>query len=259
MGRTALITGATGGLGREFAQQYAQEGYSLVLVARNRKALDELASSLRNAYHVETLVCPCDFSDAASPALLHQTLSSKSISVDVLVNNAGLGYDARFMESDLATQKTLLDVNITALTKMTRLFGADMKKRGTGGILNVASIASYPEGPYMATYYASKAYVRSFTEAVHTELLASGVHVTALCPGPVRTDFWKRASASQTVLAHLAVSPKRIVAAGRHALRMNLSSYVPGLIWKFVAFATRFFPRSWIRLIAAQLQRPAKR
>lgn len=258
MGKTALITGATGGLGREFAQQYARKGYALVLVARNRAALSDLSASLSNAYHVEALVYACDFSDPSAPSQLHRTLQDEGISIDVLVNNAGLGYDALFMESDLSTQETLINVNVAALTKMTRLFGADMKKRGMGGILNVASIASYPEGPYMATYYASKAYVRSFTEALHTESLGSGVHVTALCPGPVRTDFWKNASASQTVLAHLAVSPERIAAAGRYALRLNLSSYVPGLTWKFVAFATRLFPRSWIRLVTAQLQRPAK-
>lgn len=258
MKRTVLITGATGGLGREFAHHYAQEGYALVLVARNRTALDDLAASLHDKHPIETFVYPCDFNDPSAPSQLYHALQREDIAIDTLINNAGLGYDARFMESDLATQEMLLEVNVTALTKMTRLFGADMAKRGSGSILNVASIASYLEGPYMATYYASKAYVRSFTEALHTELLGSSVHVTALCPGPVRTQFWERASAGQTILAHLAVSPKRIVSSGCRALRLNLSSYVPGVAWKFVAFATRFFPRSWIRLIAAQLQRPSK-
>ena len=259
MDRAVLITGATGGLGREFARQYAKAGHNVVLVARKRTTLDELAEELRAEYGIETAVFPCDLTDPSAPAKLHCELSEQGISPDILVNNAGLGYDAPFMGSDLATQEALIDVNMAALTKMMRLFGQDMERRGKGGILNVASIASYPEGPYMATYYASKAYVRSLTEAVHTELLGSGVHVTALCPGPVRTDFWERASAGSTVLAHLAVSPKGIVSAGRRALRWNLSSYVPGLPWKFVAFATRLLPRSWVRLAAAQLQKPKGR
>ncbi len=258
MERAVLITGATGGLGREFAHQYAADGYSIVLVARNLSALDKLAEELRAEHGIETAVFPCDFTNPSAPAKLHQTLSEQGIYPDILVNNAGLGYDTPFMESDMPTQEALMDVNMAALTKMMRLFGQDMARRGKGGILNVASIASYPEGPYMATYYASKSYVRSLTEAVHTELLGSGVHVTALCPGPVRTDFWKRASAGGTILAHLAVKPEGIASAGRRALRWNLSSYVPGLPWKFVAFATRLLPRSWIRLAAAQLQKPNK-
>ena len=256
MQRTVLITGATGGLGREFARQYAKAGHDVVLVARRRAALDELAEGLRAEFNVEAAVFPCDFTDPSAPARLHKQLANQGIPVSILVNNAGLGYDTPFMESDVPTQETLLEVNISALTKMMRLFGQDMAKRGKGGILNVSSIASYPEGPYLATYYASKAYVRSLSEAVHTELLGSGVHVTALCPGPVRTGFWEHASAGSTVLAHLAVRPKGIVSAGRRALRWNLSSYVPGLPWKFVAFATRLLPRSWVRLAAAQLQKP---
>ena len=256
MQRTVLITGATGGLGREFARQYAKAGHDVVLVARRRAALDELAEGLRAEFNVEAAVFPCDFTDPSAPARLHKQLANQGIPVSILVNNAGLGYDAPFMESDVPTQETLLEVNISALTKMMRLFGQDMAKRGKGGILNVSSIASYPEGPYLATYHASKAYVRSLSEAVHTELLGSGVHVTALCPGPVRTGFWEHASAGSTVLAHLAVRPKGIVSAGRRALRWNLSSYVPGLPWKFVAFATRLLPRSWVRLAAAQLQKP---
>ncbi len=259
MQRTVLITGATGGLGREFARQYAKAGHDVVLVARKRPALEALAEELHAEFGVEAAVFPCDFTDPSAPEKLHGQLVEQGISISILVNNAGLGYDAPFMESDVATQETLLEVNVAALTKMMRLFGQDMAKRGEGGILNVASIASYPEGPFMATYYASKAYVRSLSEAVHTELLGSGVHVTALCPGPVRTDFWERASAGSTILAHLAVSPKGIVSAGRRALRWNLSSYVPGLPWKFVAFATRLLPRSWVRLAAAQLQKPKGR
>lgn len=256
MRQTVLITGATGGLGREFARQYAQAGNDLALVARKRAALEQLAVELHAEFGIDAFVFPCDFTDPSAPAKLHRDLANREISVSILVNNAGLGYDAAFMESNLSAQETLLEVNITALTKMMHLFGQDMAKRGKGGILNVASIASYPEGPHMATYYASKAYVRSLSEAVHTELLGSGVHVTALCPGPVRTDFWERASAGSTILAHMAASPKGIVSAGRRALRWNLSSYVPGLPWKFVAFATRLLPRSWVRVAAAQLQRP---
>ncbi len=256
MERAVLITGATGGLGREFVRQYARDGHDLVLVARSQAALEELAGELRGAYGVEVATFACDFSDAGAPSRLYEWTREQGIGVETLVNNAGFGYDAPFMESDLARQEALVEVNVAALTRMTRLFGADMARRGSGGILNVASIASYPEGPFLATYYASKAYVRSLTEAVHTELLGSGVHVCALCPGPVRTDFWERASAGNTVLAHLAVRPEKVVSAGRRALRWNLSSYVPGLAWKFVAFATRLLPRSWVRLAAAQLQRP---
>ena len=253
---SVLITGATGGLGREFARQYAAEGRDVMLVARNASALEGLAAELRGDYGVRADFVACDLSEPAAPHALYDAVRAKGVAVDILVNNAGFAVDAEFVESDPARQRSLVEVNIAALTELSRLFGADMAARGRGGILNVASVAAFMPGPYMSTYYASKAYVLSLTHALHAELAPRGVHVSALCPGPVRTPFWDNADAGHTLLARMAVAPDRIVSTGRRALRANRPKVVCGIAWKAITFAVRFIPRQWAADVALLLQKP---
>ena len=252
-----LITGATGGLGREFAAQYAAEGRDVVLVARSVAALDALAGEVRERFGVEASCFSCDLSETSAPRTLYEDVIGTGIQVEILVNNAGFAVDAPFAESDPVRQRGLVEVNIAALTELSRLFGADMAARGHGGILNVASVAAFMPGAYMATYYASKAYVLSFTHAVHAELRSRGVHVSALCPGPVDTPFWERADAGATLLARIGVPPARIVSAGRAALRRNAAKRVCGIAWKATTFAMRLVPRGLADEVAAHLQKHA--
>ena len=252
-----LITGATGGLGREFAAQYAAEGRDVVLVARNATALEELAREVRERFGVQASCFACDLSEAPASRALYDDVVASGAEIEILVNNAGFAVDAPFVESDPARQRGLVEVNIAALTELSRLFGADMASRAHGGILNVASVAAFMPGPYMSTYYASKAYVLSFTHALHTELRAKGVHASALCPGPVRTPFWENANAGDTLLARITVPPARIVSTGRRALCANRAKVVCGVAWKAITFAMRLAPRGLAAAVAAQLQRPA--
>ena len=252
-----LITGATGGLGREFARRFAAEGRPLVLAARSGASLDSLAGELRSRFGVAVDCVACDLSEPLAAQRLFDEAGRLGIEVDILVNNAGLAYDAPFMGSDPARQRALVQVDVAAPMELALLFGGLMAKRGRGGILNVASVASFMPGPGMATYYASKAFVRSLSEALRVELGGSGVHVCALCPGPVRTPFWDTAGAGHTLLAHMAVGPGRIVDAGMRSLRRNKAVCVPGVLWKATVFLTRFVPRGLVARIAAVLQRPA--
>lgn len=258
MDGTVLITGATGGLGREFARQYAKEGRDLVLVARGSEALGELAADLMEDGAPQPTCIACDLSAPGTCKALHARLHDQGIQVDTLVNNAGFGVCAPFMESDAARQDALIQVNVAALTQLCRLFGADMARRRRGEILNVASVAGFMAGPYLSTYYASKNYVLALSVALHAELFCRGVKVCALCPGPVRTPFWDNADAGQTALAHLSMSPKRVVAEGRWALSVGLAKWVPGLPWKAVTFVPRLLPRTVLAHAASVLQRPRR-
>ena len=189
---TVLITGASSGIGLELAKCFAADGCRLVLVARNPDALEKLAEELRRENKIEAIVFPADLSLPETPKRIFEQLSAQKISVDVLVNNAGFGAHGAFVEMSLPRQLEMLQVNITALTELTGLFLPGMIQRKRGGILNVSSVAGFQPGPGMAVYYATKAFVLSFTEALAEELLGTGLTVSVLCPGPTESNFGKR-------------------------------------------------------------------
>jgi short-subunit dehydrogenase len=195
---TVLITGASSGIGLELAKCFAADGCRLILVARNTNALEKLADELRRQNKIETMVLTADLSLPQTPKQIFEKLSAQKISVDVLVNNAGFGAHGAFTEMSLSWQLEMLQVNITALTELTGLFLPGMIGRKRGGILNVGSVAGFQPGPGMAVYYATKAYVLSFTEALAEELLGTGLKVSVLCPGPTATNFGTIARGQRT-------------------------------------------------------------
>lgn len=190
---TALITGASSGIGYEFALLFAHQGYNLVLVARNRSALTSLAARCEQEHGVQVEICVKDLAVPTAAEELFDELSRRNIAVDVLINDAGFAMQGPFIDDDVTALLDMLQVNIVALTHLTRLFLPGMVKRGRGKILNMASIGSFMPGPMMAAYFASKAFVLSLSEALANELKGTGVTVTALCPGPTRTKFAQRA------------------------------------------------------------------
>lgn len=257
-GSCALVTGATGGIGKELCENLARqkEHETIALVGRNNTELKALANSLQKKYGVKTCVLIADFSKPDGVEKLVSKVRGANLVVETLVNNAGFGYDANFVDSDAKRQQALVQTNVMALMDLCLAFVPDMAKRKHGNVLNVASVAGFLPGPRMATYYASKAFVQSFSNALHMELRFHGVHVTALCPGPVRTPFWDRADAEKTAIAHMTMSPSVVASSALLALKLNRMLCSPGLFAKTIVFSSRLLPRSWAGTIAAALQTP---
>jgi hypothetical protein len=252
---TVLITGASLGIGYELARLFAADKSNLVLVARNREKLDQLAAELRKAHGVEVRVLVKDLADPQSPRAIFDALAAENVRVDVVVNNAGFGAVGSVAELPLERQRDMVQVNIVALTHLTRLFLPGMIERGSGGILNVGSTAAFQPGPYMAVYYASKAYVLSFTEALAEELLGTGVRVTCLAPGPTATGFAATANAEHRLLFKLGTADAESVArAGYRGFRRGRSLVIPGLRNKLGTVAVRFTPRLLVRKVVKRLQ-----
>src|SRR5512137_1041621 len=217
---TVLVTGASSGIGLELARCFAADGCRLVLVARKGNVLEALATDLRKAHKIQAQVITTDLAHPDAPARLLAHLQAAGLKVDVLVNNAGFGAQGRFAELPLQRQLEMLQVNITSLTHLTRLLLPGMIERHRGGILNVASTAAFQPGPGMAVYYATKAYVLSFTEALAEELAGTGVTVTALCPGPTQTNFAEAAGARTSRLFNkTAMSAASVAKTGHRAYR----------------------------------------
>jgi hypothetical protein len=251
-GKTALVTGASAGIGRDLTELFARDGHHLVLVARNEPRLRELAAKLRERYRVNVDVIVQDLSVADAPQRIFDSLQSKSI--DYLVNNAGFGSHGPFAQSDLATQLGMLQVNVTALTHLTRMFLPEMLKRGSGRIMNVASVAAFLPGPLMAVYYASKAYVLSFSEALANELAGSGVTVTAMCPGPTKTEFQKRAGIEDSLLFKMrAMDSMTATRIGYGAMMRGRRSAVTGFSNRLSVLAMGFLPRRATAAMARKL------
>jgi len=252
---TVLITGASLGIGYELAKLFAADKSNLVLVARNGEKLDQLAAELRKTHGVEVRVLPKDLADPQSPQAIFDALVAENVRVDVVVNNAGFGAVGSVATLPLERQRDMIEVNIAALTQLTRLFLPGMIERGSGGILNVGSTAAFQPGPYMAVYYASKAYVLSFTEALAEELLGTGVRVTCLAPGPTATGFAATANAEHRLLFKLGTADAESVArAGYQGFRHGRSLVIPGLRNKLGTVAVRFAPRLLVRKIVKRLQ-----
>jgi len=248
--KIALVTGASAGLGVEFARQLAKSGHRLVLVARRKDRLDELAKELGNARAVAI-----DLSKKDAAAKLMADIAAAGEEVDLLVNNAGFGLIGRFAELDSKRLRQMIDLNCGALTELCRAVAPQMIKRGKGGIINVASTAAFQPGPKMAVYFATKAFVLSLSEALHEELKPRGVKVSCLCPGPTRTEFGEVAGfGGNGLFDRVAMNSAEVVAAGLAGLDKNRAVVVPGWMNKLTAGSTRFVPRAVARKIAGAIK-----
>jgi uncharacterized protein len=245
---TVLITGASSGIGLELAKCFAADGCRLILVARNQAALEKLAEELRQKNKIEAIVLSGDLLLPETPKQIFDKLSAQKISVDVLVNNAGFGLHGAFAELPLERQLEIIRVNVTALTELTGLFLPEMIQRKRGGILNVGSVAGFVAGPYMAIYYATKAFVQSFTEALAEEVAETGVTVTALCPGPTETNFGNVARGSKIRrVQSQKISAAAVARYGHLAFRDGKVIGIPDLQSRILVFLTRLAPRRAIR------------
>ena len=251
-----LITGASSGIGKALATTAARNGHNLILVARSKDALTALARSLTERYDVYAEVIACDLTDPKSPQEVHQITRRKNLTVDTLINNAGFGDYGAFVDADRSTQLRMIDLNTRALTELTHLFLPGMVERKDGRIMNVGSIASFLPGPLMSVYFASKAYVLSFSEALATELRGSGVIVTCLCPGSTKTDFGESAHVSKnhsTRTSH--VTPDHIAAFGWDAMQRGKVVAVYGTGNKISIILSKFLPRGVVARLVEYIQK----
>jgi uncharacterized protein len=260
--RAALITGASAGIGAELARVFARDGWDVVLVARGREGLEKVGRELAEKHGTRYHVIPTDLTERDAPQALHDAVQGLGLEVHALVNNAGFGVLGPFVDvgrdlpTELGRELEMLQVNVVALTHLSKLFLPAMVKRGRGYLLNVASTAAFQPGPLMAVYYASKAYVLSFSEALSVELAGTGVTSTVLCPGPTRTEFSAKADMDTTRLFHVAhvMTAEEVARAGYRAMLAGKPSVVTGAMNRVMATATRFIPRGVSARIAKRLQ-----
>lgn len=253
--KIALITGASAGIGRELAKLFARDHFDLVLVARNAAPLAEFAGELERQFGVKARPFPLDLSAASAPQFLFDQLAREGIGVEVLVNNAGYGRLGMFAESQLEESLGQIELNVTSLTRMTKLFLVPMLLRKSGKILNVASTAGFQPGPRMAVYYATKAYVISFSEALANELQVSGVNVTCLCPGPTDTEFQKRAGTEQTTLFRRShpMTAKAVARDGYRGLMKGKPLVISGWRNWLLAESLRVSPRRLVTAVSRKI------
>jgi short-subunit dehydrogenase len=256
----AVITGASTGIGREFAHICAADGYDVVLVARSEAALRSVALEVERSTGRKSRVVALDLTDPEAPARLLLTLADLLADVEILINNAGFGLLGEFAELDALEQVRMVQLNVTALTHLTRLFAPALIARRKGFVLNVASTAAFQPGPSMAVYFATKAYVVSLSSALHEELRAKGVVVTAFCPGATRTAFQARAGIEESKLfAANAMDARPVAEIGYRALKAGRALVVAGRKNALLAFLTRFAPRQLEARMARKVMENQKR
>jgi len=254
MTKTALVTGASFGLGYEFARIHAENGGNLVLVARSKDKLDELKKELEEKYGVTVHVITKDLSLHGSAYDVYNKVSDLNIEIDYLINNAGFGDFRYFTESDWPKQEKMINLNIMALTHLTRLFLPLMISRNSGKILNVASVASFVPGPTMSVYFATKAYVLSFSEAIAEEVRGKGVTVTALCPGPTESNFHGIARDGKSGRETKMPTARKVSEYGYKSMLKGRVLAVPGALNSVVPFLVKFLPRSLVVRIIKKAQ-----
>jgi uncharacterized protein len=256
--KLALITGASAGLGEQFAHLFAQDGHDLVLVARRTDRLETLGARLREAHDVSAHVIAADLADPAAPHRLYEDVAGRGLKVDYLVNNAGFGSNGAFLDLDLGREAEMVEVNCTALLALCHLFGRQMRERGSGRILNIASTAGFQPGPFMATYYATKAFVVSFSEALAHELRGSGVTVTCHCPGATHTEFAARAGLGEAKLFRRPgiATAEDVAHHGYRAMMKGKPLAVHGLLNRIAVQSVRIAPRRIPRSVAASMNQP---
>jgi uncharacterized protein len=257
-GQVVLVTGASSGIGAELAGQLAALGHDLVLVARRAERLEQLATALNAEHGVDALAVPTDLADAAQRHQLIASVRASEKFVAGLCNNAGFGSYARVVDVDPETEAAMVQVNVAAVHELTLAFVGPMVARHAGAILNVASLAAFQPVPGMATYAASKAFVQSFSEALHAELAGTGVSCTVLAPGPVPTEFGAVAgseSAESLVPGFVSEAPEEVAAAAVRGMLRGRRSVVPGAATKALATGGRHVPRSILLPVARRAQR----
>lgn len=253
----ALVTGASAGLGVEFAKLLAKDGYDLVLVARRLDRLEELAKSLQNQFGVTCFCVSVDLSQSDAAVTVDKCLKERQLQVDVLINNAGFGALGKFVDIDLQEQLRMIQVNVSTLVHLTGLILPGMIMRGKGRVMNVASTAAFQPGPLMAMYYATKAFVLSFSEAVHHEIRKTGVTVTCVCPGPTPTEFQTQAKMEESKMfnSRMMVDPVTVAKVGYEAMQKGKRLIIPGKLTNVLAFATRLTPRSMVLRVSERMQK----
>ncbi len=254
--KTELITGASAGLGTEFARLFAKGGHDVVLVARRRDKLETLATVLSKAHGINATVIAADLTDPKSPQRIADKLAVAGTDIDFLVNNAGFGTNGAFAELDGVRELDLLEVNIKALVGLTHLFLPGMIERGYGKVLNIGSTAGFQPGPFMADYYASKAFVISFTEAIAQELRGTGVTATVACPGATTTEFADTAGVDESMLFKMRVADAPSVAEDAYrAMMSGKAKTIPGIFNRVTAEFSRIGPTSLTSRLSARLNK----
>jgi short-subunit dehydrogenase len=254
----AIVTGASAGLGVEFAKLCAQDGNSVILVARRRDRLEALAEELQVKYKIKTLVIELDLAAPGAAKQLYSQALAVNSPIDILINNAGFGATGAFPAPSLDRQSEMIDLNIKALVEITAAFLPQMLTRKKGRILNVGSLAGFQPGPYMSVYYASKAFVNSFSEALHEETKGTGVTCTVLAPGPVHTEFGKISKMDTSrIFKTPTVSAAEVAKVGYLAMRSGSAMAIPGITNKILPQVMRLIPRFLIRKTAGWLNRTA--
>ena len=258
-GQTALVTGASTGIGVDLAECLAKDGYDLILTARSEALLEEVAERLAAKHKVKAATVALDLGQPGAGRKLADEIAAKGLHVDVLVNNAGYGTAGALDGSDAAEQLGMVDLNVRALTELTQIYWSAMLKNKRGGVLNVASTAAFQPGPLMAVYYASKAFVLSFSEALWREALGTGVHVSCLCPGPTVSRFRERAGTGKTKLRNLGtpMSAESVARMGYRAFQKNQRVMVTGLRNRMLARLGPFLPRKALLNTVHNIQSPA--
>jgi hypothetical protein len=256
LARTVLITGASSGIGKDFATECASHGHDLVLVARDKAKLEQLKVELSAQYPVTISCVSRDLAQPNAAATLFEELTARGTEIDVVINNAGLGLYGPFLETELADELHMIQLNIVALTALTKYALKPMVARGRGRILNVASTAAFQPGPLMAVYYATKAYVLYLSEALSSELEGTGVTVSALCPGPTETGFQAgaRMEESKLVVGRRLMSSAEVARIGYQAAFAGKAVIIPGIMNKLMANSARFLPRSAVRSAVRRAQ-----
>ncbi|MBR8839270.1 MAG: SDR family oxidoreductase [Stigonema ocellatum SAG 48.90 = DSM 106950] len=258
--KNVLITGASGGIGYEFAKFFADDGYHLVLVDKRGEKLVEIADEFQQQYNISVEIIAQDLSIPRAAEEIFSKLQQASIKIDVLVNNAGFGSYGFFHETDLSTELQMLQLNVVCLTHLTKLFLKDMVNQGSGKILNVASTAAFQPGPLMAVYFATKAYVLSFSEAIANELEGTGVTVTVLCPGATASGFHETSGMSKAKVADdwRLMDSETVAKIGYQGLMANKTVVIPGVKNKILATSAKFANRKLVTKIVRNMHETQK-
>jgi len=256
MKKATLITGASAGLGYEFAKLFAKDKHHLILVARRKEKLESIAQDLTRQFGIEVFVIAADLANPQSSHLIFEQVIKLGLHVDHLVNNAGFGYVEAFVNADLQKDTEMINVNVTSLVELTKLFAAKMVERKNGKILNIGSTAGYQPGPYMATYYATKAFVNSFSEALHHELRHTGVSVTLSCPGPTLTEFGKRSGIDSKPLFKMSpATPQSVAMEAYSAMQAGERRIIHGVQNGLGAIAAGILPNSLLLRLVEKIQK----